>query len=331
MARSSSLVLLWAALASAQAPETASISGTVTDALTGAPILRAHVALLIGREKFGALTDQEGKYSITGVVPGHGSVAADRIGFVAYRGSLMELRAGDAKTEVDLQLMPTGAISGHVLGADGEPAQLVTVVTRGPGGGAAVTDAKGQFRIGGLDPGKYHVRAEPKRRELPPEIRSDGSRQVHYRVTEYGARVEVAPGSEVGGIDIALAAAPIVKVSGKVVGIPSGAKQASVQITGDEPDSNLRDFRTAPDGTFVFWGLDPGQHSARAYLQVSGSQLLSPEVHLEVASSDVEHIELRLAPPFEIAGRIQFEDDAAKAAFQEGAEHQVSLDSTETL
>ena len=47
---------------------------------------------------------------------------------------------------------------------------------------------------------------------------------------------------------------------------------------------------------------------------------------MEIVGSAVEGVELRIVPPFDIAGRIQFEDDAARAAFQEPGERQVMLD-----
>jgi len=64
MARSSSfgrlvLAALWMAKALAQ-PQ-ASVTGTVTDSVTGLPILRAHVNLRAGEKSFGAFSDAEGR------------------------------------------------------------------------------------------------------------------------------------------------------------------------------------------------------------------------------------------------------------------------------
>ncbi len=63
------------------AQEKATVSGTVTNAATGAPVLRAHVTVTGGRQSYGALTNGEGKYSITGLPPGllHGSGEASGI------------------------------------------------------------------------------------------------------------------------------------------------------------------------------------------------------------------------------------------------------------
>jgi hypothetical protein len=65
--RKSSCVCLLAVTAFAQ--QTASVTGTVTNSVTGAPVPRAHVTLR-GQKNFGALTDGDGKFSIAGIVPG---------------------------------------------------------------------------------------------------------------------------------------------------------------------------------------------------------------------------------------------------------------------
>ena len=51
-----------------------------------------------------------------------------------------------------------------------------------------MTDPYGQFRMGSLPPGKYRLRAAPRALNLPPEIRSDGTTEIHYVTTYYPAR-----------------------------------------------------------------------------------------------------------------------------------------------
>ena len=163
------LLLLWAASALAADDKPAGVEGTVTNALTGEPLVRAHVTLrgIAGGEarNLGALTNAEGKFSIASLPAGSYTVTTDHVGFTAViehgrTGVQVELRAGDKKDDVKLKLMPTGAITGRVVDADGEPAEGITVsAERGSMGmrASANTDEKGQFRIGGLAPGKYRV------------------------------------------------------------------------------------------------------------------------------------------------------------------------------
>src|ERR1035437_7764622 len=68
----------------------ASVAGTVTNSLTGAPLLRAHVSLRSmdnappqpgqpqGPQTFGALTNGEGKFTILQLQPGRYMVSLDR-------------------------------------------------------------------------------------------------------------------------------------------------------------------------------------------------------------------------------------------------------------
>ena len=123
-ARRSSFGLLLAAVAMAQAPtESASVEGTVVHSITGAPIVRAHVALRgsgPSAKIYGAVTTAEGKFSITGVAPGTYQALAERVGFfmpAAPGGRTtvdVAVRPGVTKEDLKLRLAPLGSISGRV-------------------------------------------------------------------------------------------------------------------------------------------------------------------------------------------------------------------------
>src|ERR1700733_4342553 len=116
MRKSSSLALLLAALAvAALAQQAANVSGTVTNSVTGAPVVRAHVTLR-GVKTFGALTNGEGKFSMTGIAPGDYAYAGERVGFARESRSRtpgVDLHTGD--NSLDLKLTPVGSIAGRVL------------------------------------------------------------------------------------------------------------------------------------------------------------------------------------------------------------------------
>jgi hypothetical protein len=78
----------------------------VTHAMTGAPILRAHVSLRGSgpdAKTYESLTAADGKFSITGIVPGTYEITTDRVGYYMPaepgRRAAAEavLRAGDKK------------------------------------------------------------------------------------------------------------------------------------------------------------------------------------------------------------------------------------------
>ncbi|HEY1494761.1 MAG TPA: carboxypeptidase-like regulatory domain-containing protein, partial [Candidatus Solibacter sp.] len=147
----------------------ASVEGEVRSMLTGLPVERAHVSLrrfVNGAwDRYGAQTNADGKFSIVGIPAGNYQVALDRVGYVVpaevTRGQLT-LRPEEKKSNYKLKLIPVGSISGRVLDADGAPLEGLSVEAEfaGKPDRSAMTDDRGQYRIGGLHPGKYRVRAK---------------------------------------------------------------------------------------------------------------------------------------------------------------------------
>jgi protocatechuate 3,4-dioxygenase beta subunit len=115
-------------LAQTEPPKTAeklaSVQGEVRNSVSGMPVERAHVSLRGynsgGFDKYGALTNAEGKFRIAGIPAGSYQVTLDRVGYVATR-SQVTLTPDEKKDNLNLQLVPMGAISGRVLDADGQP------------------------------------------------------------------------------------------------------------------------------------------------------------------------------------------------------------------
>jgi hypothetical protein len=324
----------------APADKPASVAGVVTNSVTGAPVTRAHVALRVFangvQQTYGALTNGEGKFSITQLPPGQYSASVDRVGFVmpanasASQNFSVTLRAGDRKDDLNLTLTPAGAIVGRVLTSEGEPVQGASVevaVGGGAGSPVAVTDERGQFRLGGLRPGKYRVKASPQALPLPPEIRADGAQEPHYSPTYFAAsleaqsatRIEVRPAAELSGIEIRLVRTPIVTVSGRVSGFPADARVQIQAQRSSRSGSSMSSANSAkPDGSFQLWRLEPGKYtlSATSYVQGARQRLQSAPVEIEVGGVDIENIELRLIPPFDITGVVRFEDEQARGQGQ---------------
>jgi hypothetical protein len=304
----------------------ASVAGSVANAVSGEPVARAHVMLRgsdDGKQlRYGALTDGAGKFSITGLPPATYSVSAERVGFETPSPFLssqpVALAAGDARTGVKLRLTPLGSISGRVLGADGEPAEWVQVSAEtdaGPAGHGDVTDDRGQFRIGGLAPGRYRLKASPQNLQIPPEIRSDGTAEVHTITTWFpnaiepktASRISVEAAVDSGGVEIRLAHAPIVRVSGTV----QGGGNARIEIR--RGDTSYGGFAVKPDGSFTVWRLDPGKYSLCAYWSTTGQPIRSAPVEISVADANIDGLLLRMIAPADIAGRLVRDDDEARS------------------
>ncbi len=327
-ARWLAMLSLTALLAAQTPPQPVSISGTVTNSVTSEPVMRAHVTVRCdadneppGQQTYGALTNAKGEFSIAPLKGGACWVTADRVGFVADAQNY-PLAAGAHKDDLKLKLTPTGAITGRVSNAAGEPMQRVDVSAEMGGGNVAnnasnaMTDDKGEYRIGGLRPGKYRVKVTSQNLPLPPEIRSDGSVELRDATTYYpnsmGAksaqRVDVRAGTEVSGIDIKMMQTPVTRVSGTVTGIPPGIKDVMVNIQPNGQGSSVK-----PDGTFTIWRLDPGKYTIRAQ-KWGPSQLSSAPSEIEVTTANLDHLELRIVEPFEVAGQLRFDDEQAREA-----------------
>src|ERR1035441_2491496 len=310
----------------------ASVQGEVRNSVSGMPIERAHVSLRRynsgGFDRYGALTSAEGKFRITGIPAGSYQVTLDRVGYVApleMTRSPVALTPDEKKDNLQLKLVPLGAISGRVLDADGQPADGLQVHAERGGRTmhTGVTGDRGQYRIGGLDPGRYRVRAETQKLPVPPEIRTDGTAEILYADTYYpgaldmkgAARVVVGPGSDVTGIDIRLVRAASVRMAGRVTGIPEGAKNAHLRVMRVNGGQGAQ---VKPDGSFELWRPNPGKYTLRAMCNDSGEMLASAAVEVEVGDSDIDNILLTLVAPEEIRGQLEFEDEGAKEAPQMG-------------
>ena len=191
------LIVVLCARASGQ---TASVEGVVTNSLTGAPLAHVHVILRDPSQndgvQYGAETRPEGNFSISGIKPGSYMVSGERVGFVMRRGVgsrlSVTLGANDKTGDLRLKLTPGGAITGHITDADGDPVGRATVIAEGIVRKQAATDEKGLYRIGGLAPGKYRVKASHgsslyRMFFVRPEIRADGTTEIYNATTYFPA------------------------------------------------------------------------------------------------------------------------------------------------
>jgi hypothetical protein len=319
-------------LTQTQPPKTdekpASVQGEVRNSVTGMLIERAHVSLRRynsgGFDKYGGLTNAEGKFRITGMPAGSYMLTLDRVGYVAsleMTRSPVMLAPDEKKDNLQLKLVPMGAISGRVLDAGGQPVDGLQVhAEQGERTmHTGVTDDRGQYRIGGLDPGRYRVRTQTQNLPVPPEIRTDGTTEILYADTYHpgaldakgAARVVVGPGSDVTGIDIRLVRAAIIRMAGRVTGMPEGSKNVYVQVTRANGGQGAQ---VKPDGSFEIWRPDPGKYKLRAMCNDSGEMLGSAVVEVEVGDSDIDNILLTLVAPEDIRGQLEFEDEGAREA-----------------
>jgi hypothetical protein len=330
-----SRTLLWlfcAAVAAAQQP--AAIRGRTVNSITGQPLRRVHIRLLPpqnnifeGSTSWGALSDDEGRFSIASIPPGTYLVQAMLPGYFylpktkAVPG--LTVKAGDRIEDLRLELSPRAILSGRVVTLDGEPVEHATI-TREPAteGDLALSlalqmeghpwfsprNANGEFRIA-VPPGKYHLRVQ---RDSVDAIGTDGlMTSLAYGDTYYpgvtdeklAGVVEAVAGREVSGLEIRLGASKPMSISGTVAGVPAGAR-AEVKVIcrncGDRPSHPV-----APDGTFLATDLMPDTYFVWAQCNSGGEMLRSATMSLELAGAPAAGIGLQLYPLGKLSGTVQ--------------------------
>lgn len=326
-------------------PKTGIIRGRVTAADSGIGLGKASLVLFSadGRPRERPLTNKtnpEGEYEIRDVKPGQYHLRARRIGYVdqAYgmkdfenrvsEGTPLTVVAGETLSKVDFKLTRGGIIEGRVVDLDGEPMAHVEVVLerfvvqegkrslRPMGGGG--TDDRGLFRIFGIAPGKYTVSALYRDwgRESHEHEESTYPR-VYFPGTanpNEATRIGVTPGSQVSGIDIALAETKAFSVSGKVVG-SDGKPAGDAMLESFRMDENgsWASFITSSrglvdsDGTFRLGGLLPGRHRLTAESGLKVASLI-----VEIGSEDIRDVVLALGEEAEVSGRVTVEGEVVK-------------------
>jgi hypothetical protein len=162
-------LVLSAALAFAIAPPPAqadvlgSVSGTVTQASGGQPVVGATVYIQFQRPMelaFGATlqatTGPDGSYTITGVPTGQYKLVVLAHGWVQHYPGVarVAVAAGQALTGEDISVVPAGYITGKVTDSSGQPlAGVAVVATNGDALNAwyQITTMLGEFSLAGVN------------------------------------------------------------------------------------------------------------------------------------------------------------------------------------
>ncbi len=144
----------------------------------------------------------------------------------------------------ELWLAPESTLGGTVT-RDGAPVAGASVLAERSGGlspvtAEAVTDATGAYRLTGLDPGSYSLRA------LTDDAAGAPSTAVTLGLDE-----------DRNGLDINLT--PALRITGQILGGDAPCKAGSLSLL-DESRGNRLNFPTGPEGQVNARGLLPGEY-----------------------------------------------------------------------
>ncbi len=289
-------------------PDPCTISGRVVTAAEGTPTKSARVALVEQNAArhphvFAASTDNDGRFEIKKVDPGRYEFVASHTAYISQRyqargtndGAILALVPGQEVNAVLFRLVRGGAITGRVIDEAGEPMVSVTVSVlqepsteeieeAGPRGkkremfesSSATSDDRGEYRVFGLKPGDYYIKAAETDRPRG-QVVWDGTEWTIRR--ELGSQyaplfypgvvqvdqaqaVSLSAGEEVQA-DFAMRHIKMVEVSGRILAADGGpATDAYVDLSVPEVGDWSQRLTASTDakGEFSIKGVPPGSY-----------------------------------------------------------------------
>ncbi len=338
---------------------TARISGRVVAADTGTAIRRAQININSRDAQFNrnVTTDAEGRYELATLPAGRYRLFVSKAGFVALEygqarpfevGKPIDITAGQLLEKVDFSLPRGSAITGRITDEFGDPMtdvqvqamryqyvngerQLVDV------GRIAQTDDLGAYRIFGLMPGDYIVRASmrPNMQQGPRGVEAE---QTGYPGTYYpgvsdvsqAQMVTAALGQELSSIGFPLVPARLSRISGTVMGSdgrPLAGAMVMLRARGGAGMGPLRmnlignggGGQVRPDGSFQLANVPPGDYvldvqqrpqNIRNLQDINLVQLEFASMPLSV-SGDMDNLTVVTTPGVTVSGRVVYQGQGA--------------------
>jgi protocatechuate 3,4-dioxygenase beta subunit len=319
---------------------TCEIRGRVTDQASGLPIARALVRLYTnsGGDEMAVRTDEEGRYAVTGLIPGDydGSVEAGEFRGThiaamlssaggSTRARRIVLKEGDVLQDVDVALRRALALTVRVVNEWGEPLAAVVVTAHGENGNdfsrsmTRTTDDRGRVRLFGIQPGRYFVCAAAS--DISPGAATSARPDRFLRTcypsagSEADAELVSLERSDIENLEIRMRRGRTFSVSGTVLDA-SGAAASSAHVMFSQFDRNTSSSSQVSvdaDGHFSLTNIPPGEYAIEASLggpeQPEQRRDLERGVQpIRVDTSDIEGLAVTMAKAVDVAGRIVFED-----------------------
>jgi hypothetical protein len=242
------------------------------------------------------------------------------------------------QTDILIELIPYGEVSGRVRDAEGRPVsglavQLLKANYSATGHrsleivGPGKTDERGEYRIPSIPPRQYYLIvglaiALPRSR-LPRTTGTPVDVDGAYALTYYpgvtnpseAIPIEVQPGQDLGGVDLSVYARETYKVRGRLADAVTGQPPQTVAIAlqpetlPDVIPSSRNLIYDADTGSFEVRNVVPGDYSIHALIleKSPGSAVAEAAMKISVFNADVDNLLLNALPPASISGRITIE------------------------
>ena len=315
----------------------------------GRPARKASIQLTSDGPPRATAADDDGSYEFTELAATTYHMTAGRPGYLVTeygqkrafeRGEPITLADAETRTKVDIVLQRNGSVSGRVTDEFGAPIENVTVrllQLQSFGGrrqavdvalaGAQGTDDTGAYRIYGVPPGEYIVRASVTDRIVNSSVNGDGP-QVRpladlpgYAPTYYPGGVSPATaqaitvelGQDLQGIDLSLSAAATSRVTGTAT--DSQGRPVRVFMARTERSNGFAEppILSLPgtDGGFEFDNVAPGEYVLQTALAARrGGDAAEGDfamTYLTVNGSNISGVHLAGTTGSLVSGRVIFE------------------------
>ncbi len=343
---------------------TAKITGRVISAETATPIRRAQIRISSNdaRTNRDVATDSDGRFEFLRLPAGRYRLHVTKAGYVSLEygqdrpfeaGNPLDLADGQVLERIDFSLPRGSAISGRITDEFGDPITDVQVQAMRyqfengarqlvNAGRVAMTDDLGQFRIFGLMPGDYVVRASLR---TNPNAAATGpgaaESPMGYPGTYYpgvtdlaqAQTITVSLGQELGSVAFSLVPARLARISGTVTS-SDGRPLVGAIVALRTPGSSgaLARFnltgtsQVRADGVFTLTNVPPGEYvldvqqrpqNLQSLQNLNLAQLEFASMPLSV-SGDMDGLSIVTTPGVTLSGRVVFEGSNAQKASARG-------------
>jgi hypothetical protein len=299
--------------------------------------------------------DLDGRYEIRNVRPGDYRLSAGKPGYLPLEygqqrsfepGRIVSVSAGQTLEGLDIALPPSGAISGRVTDANGDPVEAVVVrllqvqftenrrqLSAVPGVASRSTNDEGSYRFFGVPPGDFIVMAAitgATQTTPNPNVSPDpltgraqlslilppgyGSTYYPGTPTPSAARyVRVGLSQQVAGMDFSLARTSVARLSGVVVDSSGAPRAATITLSGSRragtPVVESVGSTSAPDGRFELRQVPPGEWVLRVMSRPPSAEFASQ--FIAVNGTDITDLRVQTSPGSRVNGRFVFEGTIA--------------------
>ncbi|MCM3879784.1 MAG: carboxypeptidase-like regulatory domain-containing protein [Vicinamibacterales bacterium] len=345
---------------------TSKISGRVVSADTGNPIRRAQVRVNAPDVRVNrvATTDNQGHFEVAELPAARYRLQISKAGYVTLEygqarpfeaGKPLDLADGQLLDKIDFSLPRGSVIAGRITDEFGEPIadaqvqamryqfasgqrQLVNA------GRTAISDDVGQFRIFGLMPGEYIVRASVRDAGAMAAAVMAAEEPSGYPTTYYpgttdvgqAQSVAVALGQELGSVMFSLVPARLARVSGNVLSSSGRPLGGAVVVMRPATGGAVGPFnigganQVGADGSFTLNNVPPGdytldvQQRPRDLQTMAGGELEFASIPLSVSGEDIKGLTILTTPGISISGRVAFEGQKSQTISTRGVQVMVA-------